>query len=198
MSRKKRMSQLDESNQQRLLHIARRALEEGVRKYELSEWEEEPEGVLRERCGAFVTLWKAGRLRGCIGYVEAQKPLYQTVRECALAAALRDPRFDPVTPEELPALTLEISVLSPLFEIAAEQVEVGRHGLMISQGPLRGLLLPQVAVEWKWDRERFLEETCTKAGLPPDAWRYGARIQAFTAQVFGATTRPERSSHHAA
>ncbi len=190
------MLPLSESDQQRLLHIAHQALEESVRKYELSEVEE-PEGALRERCGAFVTLWKAGRLRGCIGYVEAQKPLYQTVRECALAASLRDPRFDPVTPEELPALTLEISVLSPLFDIPVEQIEVGRHGLMISQGVQRGLLLPQVAVEWKWDRERFLEETCMKAGLPPDAWRHGARIQTFTAQVFGTTARPERSSHHA-
>jgi AmmeMemoRadiSam system protein A len=192
------MLQLDESDQQRLLHFARQALEEGVRKYELSDVEEEPEGALRERCGAFVTLWKAGRLRGCIGYVEAQRPLYQTVRECALAAALRDPRFDPVTPEELPALEVEISVLSPLFDIAPEQIEVGRHGLIISRGILRGLLLPQVALEWKWDREKFLEETCMKAGLPPDAWQRGARIQAFTAQVFGMRAGSERSSHHAA
>ena len=192
------MFRLDEPDQQRLLEIARQALEEGVRKYELSDLQEAPQGALQERCGAFVTLWKAGRLRGCIGYVEAQGPLYQTVRECTLAAALRDPRFDPVTPEELPALMLEISVLSPLFDIAPEQVEVGQHGLLISQGPLRGLLLPQVAVEWKWDRENFLEETCLKAGLPPDAWRHGARVQAFTAQVFGATRQAERSSHHAA
>ena len=192
------MLQLDESEQLRLLRIARQALEESVRKCELSELDEEPEGALRERCGAFVTLRKAGRLRGCIGYVEALKPLYQTVRECALAAALRDPRFDPVTPEELPALTVEISALSPLVDISPEQIEIGRHGLMISQGPQRGLLLPQVAVELTWDRERFLEETCMKAGLPPDAWRHGARVQAFTAQVIGVTPRPERSSHHAA
>ena len=85
---------------------------------------------------------------------------------------------------EVNGLNLEISVLSPLSDIAPENIEVGRHGLVISRGALRGLLLPQVAVQWKWDREQFLEETCRKAGLPPDAWRQGARIQAFTAQVF--------------
>lgn len=191
------MLPLNEADQQRLLHLACQALEQSVREFELSEVEE-PEGALGESRGAFVTLWKAGRLRGCIGYIEAQKPLYQTVRECALAAALRDPRFDPVDPEELPALRLEISVLSPLFEISADRVEVGRHGLLVSQGSRRGVLLPQVAVEWKWDRERFLEETCMKAGLPPDAWQHGARIQAFTAQAFAAPVRGERSSHHAA
>ncbi len=189
------MLPLNEADQQRLLQLAREALEEGVREFELKDVED-PGGVLGEKCGAFVTLWKGGRLRGCIGYIEARKPLYQTVRECALSAALRDPRFDPVNPEELAALQLEISVLSPLFDISPDQVEVGRHGLMISQGVSRGVLLPQVAVEWKWDRERFLEETCMKAGLPPEAWRHGARIQAFTAQAFGAPK--QRSSHHAA
>jgi len=191
------MLPLSDADQDRLLRLARKALEESVRDYELPDVEE-PMGALREHCGAFVTLWKAGRLRGCIGYIEARKPLYQTVRESVLSAALRDPRFDPVDPEELPLLRLEISVLSPLFDISPHQIEVGRHGLMVSQGSQRGVLLPQVAVEWKWDRERFLEETCMKAGLPPDAWQRGARIQAFTAQVFGAPVRGERSSHHAA
>jgi len=94
-------------------------------------------------------------------------------------------------------LNLEISVLSPLFDIAPENIEVGRHGLVISLGALRGLLLPQVAVEWKWDRQKFLEETCEKAGLPPDTWQRGARIQAFTAQVFE-EPHPAPSSHPAA
>jgi len=178
------MSPLTKADQQRLLRLARQALEKSVCTHRLSEVEA-PQGALEENCGAFVTLNKRGRLRGCIGYVEAAKPLYQTVRECAQAAALRDPRFDPVTPEELPALSLEISVLSALVDIAPERIEVGRHGLLISRGFQRGLLLPQVAVERHWDREQFLEETCLKAGLPPDAWRRGARIQAFTAQVFG-------------
>jgi len=177
------MLPLAESEQQFLLRLARQALEEAVRQHRLSEIEE-PAGTLREPCGAFVTLHKGGRLRGCIGYVEPLKPLFATVRECAVAAALHDPRFEPVAPKELPALRLEISVLSPLVDTAPDQIEVGRHGLLISKGGQRGLLLPQVAVEWKWNREQFLEETCWKAGLPPDAWRHGARIQAFTAQVF--------------
>ena len=177
------MWQLSEAEQQELLRLARQALEESVRHQRLSKVEEH-EGPLGEKCGAFVTLHKAGRLRGCIGYVEAVRPLCQTVRECARAAALEDLRFSPVTPDELDSLRLEISALSPLTEIRPEQVEVGRHGLLISRGFQRGLLLPQVPVEWKWDRGRFLSETCLKAGLPTDAWKHGATIQAFTAQVF--------------
>ena len=177
------MWQLSEADQQELLRLARQALEESVRYHRLSQMEE-PQGLLCAKCGAFVTLHKTGRLRGCIGYVEAARPLYQTVRKCALAAALHDSRFSPVTPDELDSLRLEISVLSPLTEIRPEQIEVGLHGLLISMGFQRGLLLPQVAVEWKWDRGRFLAETCLKAGLPKDAWKQGATIQAFTAQVF--------------
>ena len=133
-------------------------------------------------------------MRGCIGHIEAVRPLYATVRECARAAALDDPRFDPVTPAELSSLQLEISILSPLVDIAPQEVEVGRHGLLISRGGRRGLLLPQVAVEWNWDREQFLEETCLKAGLPADAWQHGARIQAFTAQVLKEPSTRARSS----
>jgi AmmeMemoRadiSam system protein A len=130
--------------------------------------------------------------------VEPHKPLFQTVRECAAAAALHDPRFDPVAPEELGQLRIEVSVLSPLADTPPDEVEVGRHGLLISMGPLRGLLLPQVPVEWHWDRERFLEETSLKAGLSPDAWKHGARIQTFTAQIFRENSDQQRSSHHAA
>lgn len=191
------MSPLSECEQQQLLRVARQALEASVRTGRLPE-AEAFSGALAEKRGAFVTLHKAGRLRGCIGYIEALKPLGQTVAECAVAAALRDPRFDPVEPEELPLLHLEISALSPFEEISPEKIEVGRHGLMISQGWQRGLLLPQVATEWKWDREQFLEETCLKAGLPVDAWKLGARIQAFTAQVFGEPNPATRSSPHAA
>jgi AmmeMemoRadiSam system protein A len=191
------MLPLSEADQQFLLRLARRALEESVRYDRLPEVEVPP-GPRGEKCGAFVTLHKMGRLRGCIGYLESLKPLCRTVGECTVAAALHDPRFDPVTPEELPSLHLEISVLSPLVEITPDEVEVGRHGLLISRGGRRGVLLPQVAVEWKWSREQFLEETCLKAGLPPDAWRHGARIQAFTAQVFGEPHPPGRSSRHAA
>jgi AmmeMemoRadiSam system protein A len=191
------MSPLSESDQQQLLRLARRALEAAVRNGRLPE-AEACSPALTEKRGAFVTIHKAGRLRGCIGYIEALKPLYQTVAECAAAAALRDPRFDPVEPEELPFLHLEISALSPFEEVSPEGIEVGRHGLLVSQGWQRGLLLPQVATEWSWDRERFLEETCLKAGLPADAWKHGAKIQAFTAQVFGEPTAATRTSPHAA
>ena len=186
-----------------MLRLARQALEESVRHYRLPEVEV-PAGPLHEKGGAFVTLRKKGHLRGCIGYVEPVKPLYQTVCECTLAAALRDPRFDPVTPEELPALQLEISILSSLAAISPDQIEVGRHGLLVSYGAQRGLLLPQVAVEWKWDGKRFLEETCLKAGLAPSAWQHGAKIEAFTAQVFAEPHTPANSpneppeAHHCA
>jgi AmmeMemoRadiSam system protein A len=190
------MLPLTEAHQQTLLRMAREAL---VGYLELAEIPQvpEPEEALRQHCGAFVTLRKGKGLRGCIGVTEADKPLYLTVRECAVWAALHDPRFPPVMKREVGGLNLEISVLSPLTDIAPDDIEVGRHGLMISRGGRRGLLLPQVAVQWNWKREQFLEETCRKAGLPPDAWRQGARIQAFTAQVFE-ELHPASSSHPAA
>jgi AmmeMemoRadiSam system protein A len=190
------MLPLAEPEQQLLLHIAHEALVEAVRTGDLSEIAR-PEGAPEEECGAFVTLHKRGNLRGCVGYIESSKPLYQTVRECARAAALHDTRFDPVEPKELPLLHLEISVLSPLEDIAPEKVEIGRHGLLVSLGYQRGLLLPQVAVEWNWDAGRFLRETCHKAGLPDDAWRRGARIQAFTAQVFAESAVASSLPHSA-
>jgi AmmeMemoRadiSam system protein A len=135
--------------------------------------------------GAFTTLHLHGKLRGCIGYVIVKYSLYRTVAETAHAAAFNDPRFPPVTAEEVADLKIDISVLSPLHPIHPEQVVVGRHGLVVSQGSRRGLLLPQVPVEWGWDRETFLAQTCLKAGLPPDAWQHGAELEAFTAEVFG-------------
>jgi AmmeMemoRadiSam system protein A len=190
------MLPLTESQQQLLLRLARQALEESVRTGRLGEIEK-PAEAPEEKCGAFVTLHKRGNLRGCVGYIESVKPLYQTVRECAMAAALHDRRFDPVEPEEIPHLHLEISVLSPLEDIPPDQVEVGRHGLLISRGFQRGLLLPQVATEWHWDRETFLSETCHKAGLPADDWRRGARIQVFTAQIFAESSVLAARSHPA-
>lgn len=190
------MSPLSELDQQALLRLARQSLEEGVRRHRLPEIESPPEG-LREHRGAFVTLRKARRLRGCIGMVEAFQPLYQTVVECAASAALHDPRFDPVAPHELPDLHIEISVLSTLVDISPHEVEVGRHGLLVSQGSTRGVLLPQVPVEWDWDRERFLEETCQKAGLPKNAWRHDARIQAFTVQLVNESAHAAFASPHA-
>jgi AmmeMemoRadiSam system protein A len=190
------MLPLSEADQQTLLRLARQALVDHLSRGELPAMPE-PEETLRQPCGAFVTLHKGRRLRGCIGIIEAQQPLYLTVRQCAVWAAVRDTRFSPVSREEVTELRLEISVLSPLADIAPENVEVGRHGLVVSHGAWRGLLLPQVAVEWNWNRERFLEETCRKAGLPSDAWKRGARIQAFTAQVFG-EPEPVKSSQPAA
>lgn len=140
---------------------------------------------LREARGAFTTLHENGELRGCIGYVMAVAPLDETIRATARSAALEDPRFQPVGEAELDSLQLEISVLSPMFEIAPEDVIVGRHGLMVSYGGRRGLLLPQVPGEWGWDRETFLAQTCKKAGLAADSWRKGAKLEAFTAEVFG-------------
>ena len=135
--------------------------------------------------GAFTTLYLRGRLRGCVGYPSAILPLYRTVIETAQAAAFDDPRFSPVSLEEAGELRISLSVLSPLRPIRAEDVEAGCHGLVVSHAGHRGLLLPQVATEHRWDRITFLEQTCRKAGLPATAWREGAVIEAFTAEVFG-------------
>ena len=166
-----------------LLHLAHDSIESALARRDL------PlscsNAHLAEFRGAFTTLHLEGRLRGCIGYVFPSRPLYRTVAETARAAAFDDPRFHPVTVQEAPALKVEISVLSKLQSIAPEQVELGKHGLVVQQGGRRGLLLPQVPLEWEWDRETFLSQTCLKAGLPPDAWRRGAELQAFTAEVFG-------------
>jgi AmmeMemoRadiSam system protein A len=140
---------------------------------------------LSEARGVFTTLYLAGGLRGCVGYAMPIAPLHRAVSETARAAAFEDSRFLPVTEEEAPRLEISLSVLSQLFPIQPEQVEVGRHGLVVSQGGRRGLLLPQVPAEYDWDRETFLEQTCRKAGLPLDAWRKGATLEAFTAEVFG-------------
>jgi AmmeMemoRadiSam system protein A len=141
--------------------------------------------ALDEPRGVFTTLYLRGELRGCVGYVVAIKPLFQAVAETACAAAFDDSRFWPVSPAEAPELKISLSVLSQLFPIEAARVEVGRHGLVISDGMRRGLLLPQVPVEHGWDRESFLEQTCRKAGLPMDAWKKSATIEAFVAEVFG-------------
>ena len=125
------------------------------------------------------------RLRGCVGYVLPTSPVYRAVAETARAAAFDDNRFPPVTRDEAPHLAIELSILSPPRAIQPEEIEIGRHGLLISWQGRRGLLLPQVPVERAWDRTIFLEQTCRKAGLPADAWQRGAAIEAFTAEVFG-------------
>jgi len=141
--------------------------------------------ALMEPRGVFTTLYIGEQLRGCVGYPAPIRPLHRAVAETARAAAFEDSRFWPVSAEEVRELRISLSVLSPLFAVTPEQVEVGRHGLVISDGMRRGLLLPQVPVEHGWDRETFLAQTCHKAGLPMDAWRKSATIQAFTAEVFG-------------
>jgi AmmeMemoRadiSam system protein A len=137
--------------------------------------------------GVFVTVKYRGGLRGCLGTLQCQD-LASDIARCAEDAASRDPRFSPVTPAELPDLTLDISVLGPLELIdprLPDAITIGDHGLVVEQGRSRGLLLPQVAVEQRWTREQFLRQTCIKANLPPDAWEQGARVYRFDAEVFG-------------
>lgn len=167
-----------------LLARARRAIRDRVRGAQgASTRAEDP--VLQAPGAAFVTITREGELRGCIGYIEAIKPLAEAVAHCAASAAIADPRFPPVTPEELPHLRVEVSVLSPLRPIAdPKEIRVGTHGLLISQAGRHGLLLPQVATELGWDRETFLRQTCLKAGLPGDAWKHGAEIKVFTVDHF--------------
>jgi AmmeMemoRadiSam system protein A len=145
--------------------------------------------ALSEPRGVFTTLYLPGdlhrQLRGCVGYASPIAPLHRAVAETARAAAFDDSRFLPVTKEEALKLEISLSVLSRLFPIQPDVVEVGSHGLIISDGIRRGLLLPQVPVEYGWDRETFLDQTCRKAGLPLDAWRKAATLEAFTAEVFG-------------
>jgi AmmeMemoRadiSam system protein A len=146
---------------------------------------------LRENRGVFTTLYVRGNLRGCVGYAVPIAPLFRAVAETARSAAFEDSRFPAITVDEVAELKVSLSVLSPLFDVRPEQVEVGRHGLVVSQGYRRGLLLPQVALEWNWDRETFLAQTCKKAGLPSDAWRLGVQLQAFTAELFGDPDLPQ-------
>ncbi len=143
--------------------------------------------ALRAPGRAFVTLRHGHELRGCIGTVRADRPLWEAVARAARAAAHEDPRFDPVDPEEMEELTVEVSVLGAPREVeSAAEVTAGRHGVVITEGRHFGLLLPQLAEEYGWDRETLLSQACVKAGLPPDAWRAGARISVFEAQVFQA------------
>jgi AmmeMemoRadiSam system protein A len=140
--------------------------------------------------GVFVTLHRGGELRGCVGQIEGAGALAEVIERCAVAAALEDPRFSPVTPSEVAELEIEISLLSPLEPVAPAQIEIGRHGLVVQQGSRRGLLLPQVPVDRGWQWPRFVEETCVKAGLARDAWKDPAtRTFAFTTEVFTEANR---------
>jgi len=170
-----------------LLAVARRSLILAVEQNAvLAEFPEEPS--LHLPGGAFVTLRIRRRLRGCIGRLPslaASLSYVEAVASCARAAALEDPRFSPVPPGDLPQIDIELSLLSPLFDVTPEEIVAGRHGLYVSRGPNRGVLLPQVATEFCWPAICFLEETCIKAGLDRNAWKEeGTRTQAFTADVF--------------
>ena len=168
-----------------LLQIARQSIQNSLSRDAAATLPIVTDPELQLLRGAFVTLLFEGRqLRGCIGIIEAVAPLVETIAHAATSAALQDPRFPPVSPAELPELTIEISVLSPLQPIDPDDVVVGTHGLVVEQYGRRGLLLPQVPGEWGWDRVQFLEHTCMKAGLPPNAWREGAQLFSFTAEVF--------------
>ena len=171
-------------DQQRLLRHARRAIAARLEDRPLAPLASL--GALAEPAAAFVTIRLADRLRGCIGLIGVDEPLHEVVARCAGDAATRDPRFPPLPPADLPGVRLEISVLT-LFRRVADpaETEVGRHGVLVEQGLNRALLLPQVAGEWGWDRETFLSQACVKAGLPADAWRTGAAVHTFEAQVFG-------------
>src|ERR1700724_3823525 len=174
---------LSEVDGRKLLGLARKAIVEAVTRKELPETIPQ-EGIFGERRGVFVTLHVGGELRGCIGTTESDERLGDATVRCAASAALRDPRFPPMRGEELQGLSIEISVLSPLTPIRAEDIEIGRHGLVVFDENHRGLLLPQVAPEHGLNREQFLAETCRKAKLPRDAWQWtSTRIQGFTCQA---------------
>jgi len=176
---------LNEQDKKTLHHIAKTVIENKVRGKTVPEFKIESP-VLKENRGAFVTIQKKGQLRGCIGYIEGHGPLHKTIEEMAEAAALRDPRFTPVTEKEVPELEIEISVLTPLKKISdVNEIQVGKHGILIKKGWNSGVLLPQVATEYKWDRQTFLEHTCQKAGLPSNAWKEkNTEIYIFSADIF--------------
>jgi len=169
-----------------LLRLAHDSIASALQSLEISL--DPPSPHLAEPRGVFTSLYLRGELRGCVGYVLPASSVYRAVAETARAAAFEDNRFPPVGKDEAPQLEIEVSVLSPPQPIQAQDVQVGRHGLLISQDGRRGLLLPQVPVERSWDRTTFLEQTCRKAGLSLEAWQKGAAIHAFTAEIFGDKT----------
>ena len=175
-----------------LLTLARRVIVEAVRSQAIAELPT-PTGRLAEPGRAFVTVHCAGRLRGCVGRVDRTLPLAEVVAQCAIGAVMHDTRFRPLQGHEVDQMEIEISVLSELQPMQPEELKIGTHGIAVTRGDRRGLLLPQVAAEWGWSAERFLEETCKKAGLEPDAWRDPqTSLLAFTAEVFAEADFPHQ------
>ncbi len=168
-----------------LLFLARKSIEDYFEGTFSIKVPEPKYSRLFEKRGAFVTLKKHGNLRGCIGVLEPLYPLYETVQRMAISAAFEDPRFPPLSPEELPEIKIEISVLSPMEKANPEDVIVGKHGIYIIKGFNRGVLLPQVPIEFGWDRETFLKHGCLKAGLHPDCYKDpDTELFIFSAEVF--------------
>lgn len=183
------MIELNKDQQQKLLTLARKTIGEYLENEKLPEPDLEKEfkeDIFREKCGAFVTIHKNGKLRGCIGYIRGIKNIPETIIDMAKAAAFNDPRFPTLAKEELDQVDIEISILSPIEKVEdPEEIEVGRDGLIVSNSFRTGLLLPQVALEYGWTEHQFLENTCHKAGLPADAWKWNdTTIEKFSAQVF--------------
>ena len=173
---------IEPADRERLLQLARQSI--AAHLAGLAVPVAPPSSLMDRRAGVFVSLHKGRTLRGCIGHIEPDQQLSRAIPNAAIAAASSDPRFAPMTAEELADVHIELSILGPLERIgSAGDVEVGRHGLLVERGWSRGLLLPQVAVEWGWDAEAFLSQTCHKAGLPPDAWKT-ATVWRFEAEVF--------------
>ncbi len=184
------MPSLSEAEQRSALQLARTAVIEAVSHRKLPDYIP-TDGIFAVRRGVFVTLHVRGKLQGCIGVTEAHEPLGEAIVRCAASAALEDPRFAPIQADQLPSLSIEVSLLSPLSPISPESIEIGRHGLLIVLHAHRGLLLPQVAIEHHLTREQFLEETCRKAGLRREAWRDSeARLFGFTCEVFSESATP--------
>jgi AmmeMemoRadiSam system protein A len=184
------MPSLSEEDRKAILELARQGVLHAV-------WHEEPlsafptTGIFAERRGLFVTLHVAKKLRGCIGVIEGPAELGETLTRCAADAALHDPRFSRIRAEELDALEIEVSLLTPIAPIHPEEVEIGIHGLLVERGPRRGLLLPQVALEHRLGREQFLAETCAKAGLPREAWKDpDTKVYGFQCEVIAEVRSP--------
>jgi AmmeMemoRadiSam system protein A len=184
MSEQPESDALDDRDRRELLRIARATLREHLATGYLPPGSPHRKSLLRPT-GAFVTVKVAGALRGCMGRIEADKPLYLTVEELTVAASSRDPRFDPIRTEEIKDTRLTVSVLSAPEPATAETIVLGTHGVVVTRGPRRGLLLPSVAIEHNFTVEQFIDETCSKAGLPHGAWREpGTTLERFTTDSF--------------
>jgi hypothetical protein len=185
---------LSKEEQKTLLKLARDTIEMWLKEKRKPPLPE-AKGLFGELCGAFVTLYKKGQLRGCIGNMIGRGPLVETIQDMAIASATEDPRFHSVNLQELPEIDIEISVLSPMRSIHdVNEIKVGTHGILMSRGMFHGVLLPQVATEYGWDRTTFLQQTCLKAGLPPDAYKDpSTKIEIFSAQVFGEKEKKSKS-----